>query len=169
MKTPRWRSELAAEIAMHQQLGIKAQHLAPQVAGLGQDLEHYLTNEPRMLDYAGQILREAAEAAPTGRQPQPGYQPTRWLLDRQWLVADPGAVDALTERWQALPVPAVTAVVWVVRRLISIHARRHGAVASPHVDGFLSGHGAAVAVMERTLHGNRPPERRYVQAWRRRS
>ena len=168
MPPRRWRPELAVEIATHQQLGLHLQHLAPQVAGLLCDLKHYLCAEPRMADYAGRILDEAAAAAPYNLHWAPGYQETRRLVAGQWIVSDSGPLEALEERWHALPVPAVTAAIWVVRAYHRIHARRHGAVTSPHAAHFLSHHDRAVHAMARTLRGSQPPVRRYVQPWRRR-
>ena len=166
-KPPRWRSELAAEIDAHQRIGMRPEHLAPQIAGLRCDLDHYLSEEPRMHARALELLAEAEEAIPYGRRPVVGYQATRAQLGRRGLAADVAPLEALWDRWHVPPMAAMTTVVWVVRQYIRIHARRHGALASPWDAGFEDRHASAVEDMQRTLLGSRPPERRYVQAWRR--
>src|SRR5918912_1756715 len=97
---PVWRPDLAAEIAAHRQVRMRASHLAPQVAGLLCDYQHCLSHEPRMLDYAGVVLAEAEAALPYGRAVPAGYAPRRHQLTRRGgLVSDAGPAAALAERW----------------------------------------------------------------------
>ena len=166
-RSPRWRPELAAELAAHRQVGMRAEPLGPQVAGLLCDVAHYLDAEPRMLAYAQRILSEAQTAIPYARQAPLGYAPTRGQLGRRGLAADTWPLDVLTTRWRDGAVASLTVVVWVVRRYVRLHAQRHGARGSPWAADFVGGtHAPRVEAMQRTLLGTRPPERRHVRPWR---
>jgi hypothetical protein len=168
MSTLCWRPELAAEIETHQRIGMRPQHVAPQVAGLLCDLDHYLHAEPRMRDYARLILTEAENAAPYSKRAPVGYRGRRALVSRSsGLAPDAWPLEVLAERWRDLPAANLTAVVWVVRQYLRIHARRHGARPSPHAAAFRTLHAPAVEAMQQTLLGARTPERRWVRSWRR--
>jgi hypothetical protein len=169
-KAIRWRSELAAEIAVHREIGMRPVQVDPQLVGLEFDLGFFLAEEPRMRDYAKTLLKEARATMPYAQETAIGYRPARVrAAGRPRLqAADVDALDTLADRWGgALWLESLLATVWTVRTYLRLHAERHGKVESPHVQGFGHWHKEAVEEMQHTLWGNRRPEPRLVRAWRR--
>jgi len=165
---PRWCPDLAAEVEAHARLNVKPQHLAPQVLGLLQDLPRTLAQEPAMFAFAQAVLAEARDAVPYARRPVAAYGTARGQVGRQrGLVPDAAPLDALCDRWHCFQVSAMTVAIWVVRRYLRIHARRHGPDLSPWPASFSVGHVVVVRAMEKTLLGGLPPDRGRVQPWRR--
>jgi hypothetical protein len=164
---PIWRADLAAEMEAHKAIRMRAEHIAPQIAGLLCDVRHFLETEPRMLAYAEQILKEAEAALPYARRAPVGYQATRRQLGRRGLAPDVWPQEVLAERWHGTLVENLTIVVWVVRRLIRLTALRHGERKSAWSEPFLTTtHEPRVQAMQKTLIGSRAPDRRHVRAWR---
>jgi hypothetical protein len=170
MSTPRWRPDLAVEIALHRKIGMRPAQVAPQLAGLECDLDHYLAGEPRMRKYAATLLREALATMPYVATPAAGYRPARLRAQgrARLQAADVDALDVLADRWGgALWLDSLLATVWTVRTYLRIHALRHGGVESPHARPFLTAHATAVEAMQHTLWGAQRPEPRLVRTWRR--
>lgn len=171
-KPPCWRPELAAEIEMHQQLRFRLEHFGPQIAGLAQGVEVFLTQEPRMAGYARKALRLAGLALPYQHRPRSvqDYQGARRSAGRRRdLDSEAAYLTSFCLHWgDTLPVPAFTAVIWTVRHLFAIHRRRHGPVLDPWAEAFVQADRTAlIQDLQHTMWGATRPEPRRVQAWRR--
>jgi hypothetical protein len=149
--TPRWRPEVAADLAVHAAIRAQPRHVLPQLVGLSQYLPDYLSEEPRLRGWAEAYLAEAC-AAVTSQTPH--YREARAAAARQRPLPAPAraAQDRLRARWQTPTVTeALVVVVWLVRAYLRIHARRHGIVPEPWTTTFHWHHRGHVEGMAATL------------------
>jgi hypothetical protein len=133
---PRWRADLALQLAVHAAIQIQPAQLLPQIAGLQQDLRLQLGHDPRLHAWAQAYLAEAWAAVTTDPV---DYTTARYAAASGASLAPPTAAarDLLRARWQTTTVvEALTVCIWIVCQYCAIHRRRHGIVPSPHAAGF---------------------------------
>src|SRR5207245_9176307 len=97
----------------------------------------FLWHDARMHQYVTAILTEAWH----GVTPEPpAYRAAREVAARQRVFRPAGrrAAARLCRRWHVEDVTTgLLVAIWIARRLLALHAYRHGQVASPHAAPFL--------------------------------
>jgi hypothetical protein len=135
----RWCIDLATEVETHvATLRIRPVQLAPQIAGLLQDLGEFLGDDRRLYHYAATILSEAWSGITRG---EPSYQTARNAAASGHKLPPPKAAEQLRlcARWHTDDVvTALIAALWVARRLLDIDKARRGRVESRWADTFLA-------------------------------